>query len=71
MTASYDVNINQSECLRTVVDIGVNHIHNVCTGAVTDLSWGIVDWANALGLTLIFGPIVIGIIVALIRGNSP
>lgn len=45
-----DVNANVSNCLRTAVDIGFYRVHNVCTGEITAVPWGAVDW---LGFTLV------------------
>ena len=45
-----DHNVNLAECLKTVSDFGVNHIHNVCSGSITDVPWGSVDWLGFFGI---------------------
>ncbi|UXS01676.1 hypothetical protein [Agrobacterium tumefaciens] len=38
------VDLNMAQCLRDVSRFGYNEIHNVCTGAVTTVPWGILEW---------------------------
>jgi hypothetical protein len=59
-----DTNLNIAECLRTSSDFGVNHIHNVCNGAVTAVPWGSADWALVCFL-LAFGIVVVGMLAAI------
>ena len=47
-----DINLNSSHCLRTVNDIGVQHIHNICSGIVTDVPWGTMDWVFVGGASI-------------------
>lgn len=53
------LNLNSADCLQTVNDIGVSHIHNICTGAVIDVPWGSLDWAGSA-----FALFIVGVIVA-------
>lgn len=39
--------LNISSCLRDVTRFGYTEVHNVCTGAVTYLDWGLVPWIGA------------------------
>jgi hypothetical protein len=43
-----DHNVNLSKCIQDVTDFGVTHVHNICSGTVTDLPWGSADWCLAL-----------------------
>lgn len=45
-----DTNVNLAVCIQKTTDFGVSHIHNVCSGAITDVAWGSVDWMLCIGL---------------------
>lgn len=49
-----DANLNFAQCIKSTADLGVTHVHNICTGTVTHLSWGSVDWLAFIG----FGSLV-------------
>ncbi len=64
------LNLNSADCLKTVRDIGVNHIHNICTGAVTDVPWGSLDWFVIIILGGVFAAVfatLIGFAIMFIR----
>jgi hypothetical protein len=55
MTTDSNINLNAADCLRSVSDIGSTHVHNICTGAITDVPWGSADWVLVCAVTLFFG----------------
>lgn len=55
MSTDTNVNLNAADCLRSVSDIGMNHVHNICTGTITDVPWGQADWLLAVILTIFLG----------------
>lgn len=68
MNGSQDINFNATECLRTATDIGVERVHNICTGTVTAVEWGSADWALAIvfGSLMAAAALVVSAIVILI-----
>lgn len=57
MSTDTNVNLNASDCLRSVSDIGSTHVHNICTGTITDVPWGSADWMFAIVFALFLGGI--------------
>jgi hypothetical protein len=53
------VNANIAECLKTATHLGFNRVHNVCTGAQTDVPWGGIDWLLFLGVSGIVAAIIL------------
>lgn len=45
-----DTNLNLAECLTKTYHFGFTRVHNVCSGSVTDVTWGFFDWLAVLGL---------------------
>jgi hypothetical protein len=45
MSIDTNVALAKSECIQTVTHFGYNSFHNICTGAVMNLHWGLGDWA--------------------------
>ena len=43
-----NVNLNHSDCLRTVMNFGEQVVHNICTGKVQHIPWGSADWFLAV-----------------------
>lgn len=41
------INLNQNvaDCIKEVGKIGYNEYHNICTGSVTNVGWGLGDYA--------------------------
>ncbi len=39
------ISINQAQCLRDTSYFGFVRVQNVCTGAATDIPWGVVGWS--------------------------
>lgn len=54
-----DMNVNSTECLKTVNFIGYQEVHNICTGAVATVNWGTADYIGAIALG--FGAIILAI----------
>ena len=52
-TPDGNLNLNTADCLRSASDFGVTHVHNICTGAVTDVPWGSLDWVAAFAVATI------------------
>lgn len=42
--------MNIVECVTRTNSFGVQTVHNVCTGQVTEIPWGAVDWIVVCGL---------------------
>lgn len=55
-----DVNLNHANCIQTVSDFGMTTVHNICTGAVSEVPWGSADWVAAFGIIAV-GIILIGL----------
>jgi hypothetical protein len=47
------INANLAECLKSVGNIGYTSVHNVCSGTVTVVPWGHVDWLG-MGILCVF-----------------
>nr|DAE48918.1 MAG TPA: hypothetical protein [Caudoviricetes sp.] len=45
-----DMNVNSTECLKTVNFIGYQEVHNICTGAVATVNWGTADYLIVFGI---------------------
>lgn len=43
------INANVAHCLQSANYVGYTRVHNICTGAVTDVPWGNGDWIMACG----------------------
>lgn len=63
------IDLNKAECLRESTFFGYTRLTNVCSGAVTDVPWGTMDYALAIGLctfgtlfALMFGVMVYAMI---------
>lgn len=54
MNGDTNVNLNAANCLKSVSDFGVEHVHNICTGTITDVPWGSADWLIACVVGLFF-----------------
>ena len=54
-------------CLKSIHGFGVTTYQNICTGAITSVPWGTLDWIITLGLLGISGAILllIGMFVAM------
>lgn len=65
MNGTQTFNVNAAECLRDVTQFGSTQIHNVCSGAVTTVPWGLSEWATTslLGLLALM---IIGVFTLLI-----
>ena len=66
------VNLNASECLREIHNIGSTTIHNVCSGASSAVPWGAGDWAIACllgGLFVAMLGMLVVMLVALIKSE--
>lgn len=44
----YNVNLNSAECLKSMTHFGFDRVHNICTGAVIDVPWGMFEYATVL-----------------------
>lgn len=69
MAVEQDINLNMAKCLQSATDWGVTHVHNICTGKISDVPWGSVDWVFACGVfalgvvfVLVFGGMAVSII---------
>ena len=49
--ADSTINATIAHCMKSVHDFSVTHVHNICTGAITDVPWGMVDWFAIIGAT--------------------
>jgi len=65
-----DINLTHADCLKSMSDFGMTRVHNICTGAITEVPWGTADWtlviafcAVAAGVALTF----IGMGITIIR----
>jgi len=69
MSGSQNVNLNSADCIYEVSDFGVNHIHNICTGTVTDLALGLGSYASfaIIVLSLLFMILMILMILMIIK----
>lgn len=48
-------NINNSNCIVRMTNIGHDTVTNICTAHITNIPWGTVDWiSNIGGFILIF-----------------
>lgn len=45
-----DMNVNSTECLKTVNFIGYQEVHNICTGAISTVNWGTADYIVVFGI---------------------
>lgn len=66
MNGNQTIDFNAAECIKTMSDWGVNHVHNICAGTVQDLPWGTADWFVYVGATAIVGLVGIGFAAFLI-----
>jgi hypothetical protein len=65
-----DHNVNSADCIRTAAHFGETVVYNICSGKVTTIPWGSVDWALALGLSAfaaVIGIVFLAMAVAIIR----
>lgn len=53
MATGYDVNLNAAQCIKEVDHLGYTSVHNICTGAVVDLPWGVDGWMAAVAISLL------------------
>ncbi len=44
-----DMNVNSTECLKTVNFIGYQEVHNICDGTFRRVPWGSLDWSVFVG----------------------
>lgn len=44
----HTLNLNSAECIRTAAHWGLTRTHNICSGAVSDVPWGALDYAGAI-----------------------
>jgi len=70
-----EVNVNSAECLKTATNIGYDTVHNICSGAATNVPWGAGDWVGAIFLGSFMGALALlalafvsHILVTIIRG---
>lgn len=45
-----NMNVNSTECLVKVSHLGYTAINNICTGAVTNVTWGPFDWVGLVAI---------------------
>lgn len=74
MDGTQTFNINAAECLREAHHLGHTAVHNVCSGSVTDVPWGLGDWMANVGLgaamtfiVLVCAGIIGGLFIAMWR----
>lgn len=64
------INANVAECLKTMSHFGFSRVHNICTGAVIDVPWGIGDWimgAFFSGLFIAMFLMILGMGILIVR----
>lgn len=59
MADATTLNVNAAECIRTSMHFGFTKMHNICSGVITDVPWGGVDWLILIG----FGGFGLAVIV--------
>lgn len=57
-----DLQLNQSQCITYVSKFGEYHYHNICSGKVTIVPWGISEY-GLISLSLLFGLAMIAIVM--------
>lgn len=60
-----DVNANIAECVKSASHFGYTQYVNVCSGAITDVPWGGVDWLVLCGVStmlVLFVVLIVGFI---------
>ncbi len=62
----HTVTLNKAECFRDVNYIGWTEVHNVCTGTVSAVPWGVGGWAVAV-MVVLFGLMACTILYAMAR----
>lgn len=53
MNGTQTFNVNAAECLRDVTHFGSTAVYNICSGAITNVPWGIGEWATCALLGLL------------------
>ena len=49
---SYDVNLNNAECIIKKDYVGYTEVINICTNEVIrEIPWGFIDWLSGVGIT--------------------
>ena len=51
--------LEHSDCLVVKDDIGVTYVNNICNNSVREISWGLHDWFNFVGISLVLIVIII------------
>lgn len=54
MSADQTINANLAQCIQKMTHVGFTRVHNVCSGSVTDVPWGLGDWVLIVGLGSLF-----------------
>ena len=49
-----NLNQNASQCIQTVNNFGSTAYHNICTGTVSNVPWGTLDWAACIFVLVVF-----------------
>ena len=49
-----DANLNVAVCLKEASYVGYDRIHNLCSGTITDVPWGTLQWVGLFG-GILFG----------------
>jgi hypothetical protein len=60
-----DINLNSTECLVHTTNFGEFIVTNICSGKITNVPWGTLDWLGAFGVGVL-ALLMIGIFVALL-----
>lgn len=53
MNGTQTFNVNAAECLRDVAQFGSTQVHNICSGTVTTVPWGLGEWATTAALSML------------------
>ena len=49
---SYDVNLNNAECILKKDYMGYTEVINICTNeTIREIPWGFIDWLSGVGIT--------------------
>lgn len=46
----HTVALNSADCIKSMMHFGFSRIHNICSGTIVDVPWGMMDWVMAMAL---------------------
>lgn len=53
-----DANLNNTECVQKISNFGETTVMNICSGSVSHVPWGSMDWSVFIGIGVLMAAVI-------------